>query len=224
MHINPIRVLIVDDSSLFLSTLAKSMGKDAGLCVVGSASCTADAERAVRLLKPDAVILAASPRVSQTAGMIARLDPDGNLFFLVVEDHPQRFSVPLRKGNIDFARKPVSRSRDDLSTFCNEICVKIKISAKHLSAGVGAAPSRSEKNVRSSPSAPRPEAPKRPRRLSEISRRGFPASSSFSICLRVLPECMRNGSIPSANSMSRKQRTGTASSPAALWWRREESI
>lgn len=149
MRIIPIKILVVDGSPGFRASLSRAMDADGGLQVVGTVGSAAEAEQAVRKLQPDAVVLEASAQTSRTAGDIGRIDPSGNLFFLVVGSQPQQFPPSLRKGKIDFARKPVSQNRDDFSAFCNEVFVKIKISARPVSQkNVGSAESSEEKGTR----------------------------------------------------------------------------
>jgi two-component system chemotaxis response regulator CheB len=127
MSFNPIRVLIVDESRTFGPVLREAISGDHGVQVVGVVSDPKEAKRFLEEFSADAVVLKAEQRTARTTELLAFLDPDGNFPFIIAGAQASDLLLLQRKKNLDYVRLPDPKNKNDFSTFCSEICVKVKI-------------------------------------------------------------------------------------------------
>lgn len=126
---NKIRVLVVDDSLLFRETLAREIGKDAGIEVVGTAEDAFAARDKILELEPDVVTLdVAMPKMDGIA-FLKKLMPQYPLPVIVVSSSENKVLDALNAGAVDFVTKPDSPKPGAMNAFLNELIIKIKIAS-----------------------------------------------------------------------------------------------
>ncbi len=102
----PIRVLLVDDSPLFLTAMRKAIETDTQMVVVGTASDGRMALDKVPLTKPDVIICDVQmPRMSGIEFLKALL-PRHKIPVLVISGTPGVTLAALANGAVDFIPKP----------------------------------------------------------------------------------------------------------------------
>lgn len=123
------RVLIVDDSVLFRTTLTKRLEADPYLEVIGTASNAMEAMNKIKELSPDVVTL--DVEMPQMSGIefLKKLMPVRPTPVVVVSSAPITALDALDAGAVDFVKKPVVNSPGDLDSFIRELIVKIKIAS-----------------------------------------------------------------------------------------------
>jgi two-component system chemotaxis response regulator CheB len=121
------RVLVVDDSLLFRETLAKEIGKDLGIEVVGTAKDPFEARDKILELKPDVVTLDVEMPKMDGIAFLKQLMPQYPLPVIVVSSVGENVFEALDAGAVEFVTKPDTSKGLDL--FINELIVKIKIAS-----------------------------------------------------------------------------------------------
>lgn len=124
-----IRVLVVDDSLLFRETLAREIGKDVGIEVVGTAEDSFDARDKILELKPDVVTLDVEMPKMDGIDFLRKLMPQYPLPVIVVSSVGKNVLEALDAGAVDFVTKPDTKNSSGLDFFINEIVIKIKIAS-----------------------------------------------------------------------------------------------
>ena len=123
------RILIVDDSILFRTVLTKKLEEDHYLEVVGTASDAIEAMDKVIELRPDVITLDVEmPKISGIE-FLKKLMPLYPTPVVVVSSAPITTFEALDAGAVDFVKKPVVSTPDDLSQFIRELVVKLKIAS-----------------------------------------------------------------------------------------------
>lgn len=123
------KVLVVDDSLLFRSTLSKKLEADPNLQVVGTASDAMDAMAKINSLNPDVLTLDVEmPRMSGIE-FLKKLIPQRPIPVVVVSSAPITALEALEAGAVDFVKKPVVNSPSDLDMFVRDLINKIKIAS-----------------------------------------------------------------------------------------------
>lgn len=123
------RVLIVDDSILFRTTLSKKLEEDPYLEVVGTASDAMEAMDKVVELRPDVVTLDVEMPKMSGIEFLKKLMPLHPTPVVVVSSAPITALNALDAGAVDFVKKPVVNSPNDLNQFIRELIVKLKIAS-----------------------------------------------------------------------------------------------
>ncbi|HWR40634.1 MAG TPA: chemotaxis response regulator protein-glutamate methylesterase [Patescibacteria group bacterium] len=123
-----IKVLVVDDSLLFRETLARRMGEDRGIVVVGTASDVFSARDMILDLEPDVMTLDVEMPKMNGIEFLRRLMPQYPLPVVVVSAANERVFDALDAGAVDFVRKPDGSARG-MEAFAGELIVKIKIAS-----------------------------------------------------------------------------------------------
>ncbi len=124
-----IRVLIVDDSMLFRETLARALGSDPHLEVIGTAVDSVDAMGKIVSLHPDVVTLDVEMPKVNGIDFLKKLMPQHPLPVVVVSSLPINALDALEAGAVDFVKKPQVESPSDLNAFLGELAIKIKIAS-----------------------------------------------------------------------------------------------
>ncbi len=124
-----IKVLIVDDSLLFRETLAKEIGKDFGIEVIGTAEDPFAARDKILELKPDVVTLDVEMPKMDGIAFLKKLMPQYPLPVIVVSSVGANVFEALNAGAVDFVTKPDTSRPGGMSSFINELIVKIKIAS-----------------------------------------------------------------------------------------------
>lgn len=124
-----IKVLIVDDSLLFRETLAREIGKDFGIEVIGTAEDPFVARDKILELKPDVVTLDVEMPKMDGLAFLKKLMPQYPLPVIVVSSIGKNVFEALDAGAVDFVTKPDMNRSGGMNSFINELIVKIKIAS-----------------------------------------------------------------------------------------------
>lgn len=128
-EIKKIRVLVVDDSLLFRETLAKEIGKDFSIEVVGTAEDPFIARDKILELEPDVVTLDVEMPKMDGIEFLKKLMPQYPLPVIVVSATGSNVFDALNAGAVDFVSKPDFSKPGGMSSFLNELIIKIKIAS-----------------------------------------------------------------------------------------------
>ncbi|MDR3590743.1 MAG: chemotaxis response regulator protein-glutamate methylesterase [Negativicutes bacterium] len=139
-----IKVLVVDDSLVFRETVAKGIGGDPGIEVVGTAQDPFDARDKILELEPDVLTLDVEMPKMSGIEFLKRLMPQYPLPVVVVSAVSDNVFDALNAGAVDFVTKPDSRSARSAETFIHELIIKVKIASTakvgHLKRSSGGGP------------------------------------------------------------------------------------
>lgn len=124
----PIKVLVVEDSMVFRELLVQNLNRDPAIQVVGTASDPFQARDAILALKPDVMTLDIElPRMSGIE-FLRKLMPQYPLPTVVISSLSDKVFDALNAGAVDFVAKPAVSNRAQLEEFIrNELLVKVKI-------------------------------------------------------------------------------------------------
>ncbi|MCM1118359.1 MAG: chemotaxis response regulator protein-glutamate methylesterase [bacterium] len=126
----PIKVLIVEDSMVFRELLVQNLNSDPAIQVVATARDPYEARDAILAHKPDVMTLDIElPRMSGIE-FLRKLMPQYPLPVVVISSLSDKVFDALNVGAVDFVAKPAVSSREQLEAFIkNELLVKIKIAS-----------------------------------------------------------------------------------------------
>jgi two-component system, chemotaxis family, protein-glutamate methylesterase/glutaminase len=128
-----VRVLIVDDSALVREILAKGLGLDPEIEVVGTAADPYIARDKIVELHPDVLTLDVEMPRMDGVEFLRRLMPQHPLPVLMVSALTQRGKSitldALEAGAVDFVSKPASDVANGLNGMLEELRTKVKIAA-----------------------------------------------------------------------------------------------
>jgi len=122
-----IKVLIVDDSLVFRESIARFIGKDTGIEVVGTASDVESAKAKIKSLNPD--VLTLDVHMPQVNGIdfLKQLMRERAMPVVVVSSVSSNVFDALNAGAVDFVTKPQGGGMLDI--FAKELITKIKIAS-----------------------------------------------------------------------------------------------
>ena len=123
-----IKVLVVDDSLLFRETVARRIGEDRGITVVGTAADVFEARDKILELEPDVMTLDVEMPRMNGIEFLRRLMPQYPLPVVVVSAVNESVFDALDAGAVDFVHKPDGSARS-MDAFVGELIVKIKIAS-----------------------------------------------------------------------------------------------
>ncbi len=112
-----IKALIVDDSLLFREVLSKFIREDESIEVVGTACDSFDARDKILKLRPDVITLDVEMPKMSGIDFLKKLMPQYPLPVVVVSSTPENAFAALEAGAVDFIKKPVIKSPNDLKDF-----------------------------------------------------------------------------------------------------------
>ena len=126
----PIKVLVVEDSMVFRELLVQNLNRDPSIHVVGTAGDPFQARDAILALKPDVMTLDVElPRMSGIE-FLRKLMPQYPLPTIVISSLSDKVFDALNAGAVDFVAKPAVSNRAQLEDFIrNELIVKVKIAS-----------------------------------------------------------------------------------------------
>ncbi|RKI42948.1 chemotaxis response regulator protein-glutamate methylesterase [bacterium D16-51] len=126
----PIKVLIVDDSMVFRELLVQNLSRDPSIQVVGTAKDPFEARDAILALHPDVMTLDVElPRMNGIE-FLRKLMPQYPLPVVVISALSDKVFDAMDAGAVDFVAKPALPGRAQLEEFIkNELLVKIKIAS-----------------------------------------------------------------------------------------------
>lgn len=123
-----IRVMLVDDSPVFLGAMQAAVGRDPGVVVVGTASNGEDALNAVPGLKPDVIICDVEMPKMSGIEFLKRLLPKYPIPVVVISGTPGMTLTALSNGAVDFIVKP--SATEPRNEFFARILTTIKTAAQ----------------------------------------------------------------------------------------------
>jgi two-component system chemotaxis response regulator CheB len=122
-----IKVLIVDDSMVFRESIARLIGNDSSIEVVGTAFDAESAKEKIQKLNPDVMTLDVHmPKISGI-DFLKDLMKTKPMPVVVVSSASSNVLDALNAGAVDFVTKPQSGGK--LDVFSKELIVKIKIAS-----------------------------------------------------------------------------------------------
>lgn len=121
-----IRVLIVDDSLFFRTSLQRALKADAEIEIVGMAYDAQDAMTKIQQIRPDVVTLDVEMPKMNGIDFLRKLLPVQRVPVVVVSAAPVQVFDALSAGAVDFVRKPELRSPSDFANFADDLADKIK--------------------------------------------------------------------------------------------------
>lgn len=126
----PIKVLVVEDSIVFRELLVQNLSRDPAIKVVATAKDPFEARDAILAHKPDVMTLDVElPRMNGIE-FLKKLIPQYPLPVVVISSLSDKVFDALRAGAVDFVAKPSVSNRAQLEDFIrNELLVKIKIAS-----------------------------------------------------------------------------------------------
>lgn len=126
----PIKVLIVEDSIVFRELLVQNLSKDPAIRVVATARDPFEARDLILLHKPDVMTLDVElPRMSGIE-FLRKLIPQYPLPVVVISALSDKVFDAMNAGAVDFVAKPTVSNRQQLEDFIrNELLTKIKIAS-----------------------------------------------------------------------------------------------
>lgn len=127
---NPIKVLVVEDSLVFRELLVQGLNMDPSIRVVGVAKDPFEARDAILKYHPDVMTLDVElPRMSGIE-FLRKLMPQYPLPVVVISSLSDKVFDAMNAGAVDFVAKPAVSERKQLESFIrNELLVKIKIAS-----------------------------------------------------------------------------------------------
>ena len=126
----PIKVLVVEDSLVFRELLVQNLNKDPAIRVVATAIDPFEARDAILAYKPDVMTLDVElPRMNGIE-FLRKLMPQYPLRVVVISSLSDKVFDAMSAGAVDFVAKPAVSNRRQLEDFIrNELLVKIKIAS-----------------------------------------------------------------------------------------------
>ena len=117
--LNPkkVRVLVVDDSIMFRTVLSSRLGADSMLDIVGTASDADDAMKKIEELSPDVLTLDVEMPKMNGIQFLKKLMPIRPMPVVVVSSAPISALDALDAGAVDFVKKPLVNSPEELTSF-----------------------------------------------------------------------------------------------------------
>ncbi|MCI8665826.1 MAG: chemotaxis response regulator protein-glutamate methylesterase [Dorea sp.] len=127
---NKIKVLVVDDSSLFRQALISHLSSQPGIEVIGYAINAYDAKQKIPQLKPDVLTLDVEMPGLNGIEFLKQLLPTTPLPVVLVSSLNLSVFDALSAGAVDFVRKPDMSVRNSKQTFFESLTVKVMTAAK----------------------------------------------------------------------------------------------
>ena len=126
----PIKVLVVEDSMVFRELLVQNLNRDPAIQVVATARDPYEARDAIIAHKPDVMTLDVElPRMNGIE-FLRKLMPQYPLPVVVISSLSDKVFDALNAGAVDSVAKPAVSSREQLEAFIQtELLVKIKIAS-----------------------------------------------------------------------------------------------
>lgn len=126
----PIKVLVVEDSIVFRELLVQNLSKDPAINVVATARDPFEARDLILAHKPDVMTLDVELPRMNGIDFLRKLIPQYPLPVVVISSLSDKVFDALNAGAVDFVAKPAVSSRTQLEDFIkNELLVKIKIAS-----------------------------------------------------------------------------------------------
>lgn len=156
VNLQPIRILVVDDHTLFRRGLTALLARDPRLCVIGDAADAGQAQRKAKELQPDLILLDNHlPGVNGIDALPALLEatPSAKILILTVSEDGNDLAAALRGGAVGYLLKTMEG--DDLisailRTTRGESVVATEMTSKLVAAYRGATQGITPANIATS--------------------------------------------------------------------------
>lgn len=126
----PIKVLIVEDSIVFRELLVQNLGRDPAIKIVATAKDPFEARDLILAHKPDVMTLDVELPRMNGIDFLRKLIPQYPLPVVVISSLSDKVFDAMNAGAVDFVAKPSVSNRAQLEDFIkNELLVKIKIAS-----------------------------------------------------------------------------------------------
>lgn len=127
---NKIKVLVVDDSSLFRQMIINHLSSQSDFEIVGYAINAFDAKQKVSLLKPDVLTLDVEMPGMTGIEFLKQLLPTNPVPVVLVSSLNLSVFDALSAGAVDFVRKPDMTAANSKKQFFNSLTSKLKTASK----------------------------------------------------------------------------------------------
>lgn len=127
---NTIKVLVVDDSSLFRQMIIQHLSSQPGIEVVGYAINAYDAGQKVPRLKPDVMTLDVEMPGLSGIDFLKQLLPKNPVPVVLVSSLNLSVFDALSAGAVDFVRKPDMSANNSKDTFFTSLTMKVRAASK----------------------------------------------------------------------------------------------
>lgn len=184
-----IRVLIVDDSLFFRTSLERMLKKDPEIEIVGMAYDAADAMQKIQQLRPNVVTLDVEMPRMNGIEFLGKLLPVYSVPVVVVSSAPVHVFDALSAGAVDFVRKPELKSPSDFAAFAADLAEKIKAASMarvHLKKAVSAAAVATAATAAAAGNTARTPAPARSQALAPLAPLAASAAASAATAAAAL--------------------------------------
>lgn len=127
---NPIRVLVVDDSLMFRKLLVQGLNSDPNIEVVADVEDVYAARDAILKYKPDVMTLDVEMPRMNGIEFLKRLMPQYPLPVVMISALNNKVFDALEAGAVDFVNKPSNLTKEQLNNFLTqELAAKVKIAS-----------------------------------------------------------------------------------------------
>ncbi len=123
----PVKVLIIDDSTMVRTLFSQRIAEDPDIQIVGTAADVFEGRDKIIKLKPDVITLDIEMPKMDGIEFLKRLMPQYPLPTIVVSAVNGRVFDALNAGAVEFVGKPSANT--DLNTYFKELIAKIKIAS-----------------------------------------------------------------------------------------------
>lgn len=131
MQLKTIHILVLDDSVPFRNAVQQAMHSDPSLKILTEDGKGGNPEQVIKGLSPDVIILNEVPGNGESlAAQMSRLHSFCAIPFIVIGPGKPGTEEAVSRYNAEFIKLPQLRSPGGLTSFCNEICVKVKLAAR----------------------------------------------------------------------------------------------
>lgn len=127
---NTIKVLVVDDSSLFRQTIIQYLSSQPGIEVVGYAINAYDAGQKVPRLRPDVMTLDVEMPGLSGIDFLKQLLPKNPVPVILVSSLNLSVFDALSAGAVDFVRKPDMSANNSKDAFFTSLTMKVRAASK----------------------------------------------------------------------------------------------
>ena len=127
---NTIKVLVVDDSSLFRQMIVQHLSTQPGIEVVGYAINAFDAGQKIPRLKPDVLTLDVEMPGLNGIEFLKQLLPKNPIPVILVSSLNLSVFDALSAGAVDFVRKPDMSAANSKDTFFAALTLKVRAASK----------------------------------------------------------------------------------------------
>lgn len=127
---NTIKVLVVDDSSLFRQMIIQHLSSQPGIEIVGYAINAYDASQKVPRLRPDVLTLDVEMPGLSGIDFLKQLLPKNPVPVVLVSSLNLSVFDALSAGAVDFVRKPDMSAQNSKETFFASLTLKVRAASK----------------------------------------------------------------------------------------------